>query len=163
MIAIYKGISPISRAIKFLNWSDYSHVAWITPTGSCIEAIITNGFLLKGSVIESPHFDTRHTPGTIVDFFRVPCMTPLQEDQVAGFMRHQLGKPYDFRGVIKFLTRGKSSNDSNWFFSELVFSAIKAAHISLLELPAWKVYPGMISYSPLVEKVYTKICGENLK
>ena len=161
MIALYRGTSLISRAIKFLNWSEYSHAAWITPDGRCVEAWITNSWKLEGSVLESPRFDSIHTDGTVVDFYSVKGFTPEQELQVAGYMRKQLFLPYDFRGIFKFLTRGMSSNNSEWFCSELVFSALKAANVTLLNLPAWKVYPAMLSYSPLVEFSGTKICGDN--
>jgi hypothetical protein len=162
MIALYHGISGISRAIRFVNWSDYSHAAWITSEGSCIEAWITSAWRLKGKVMESPRFDTNHTKGTKVDYFAIPTMTPEQERQITFYMRTCVGQRYDFGGVLKFLSRTPGEPNDRWFCSEVIFSACESAKIWLLRLPAWKVFPGMLAYSPLVEYQYTKVCGEGV-
>lgn len=160
MIALYKGLSPLSRAIKFLNWSDYSHAAWVSSLdGKCTEAWASSLLKLEGSVITSPSFDTIHTKGSEVDFYEVKDLKPHQERFITDWIRAKNGAPYDFRGIFKFLSRGMNCTDGRWFCSELVFTACQMGGVSLLNLPAWKVYPGMLAYSPLLRFVETRICG----
>ncbi len=146
MIALYKGTSWMSRAIRWRTWSDYSHAAWVREDGSVIEAW-TNGV----RCVTSPLDD--HTPGTPIDFFDV-AITPDQRRQVEAFLMWQLGKPYDHTAILGFLTRAKSENPDRWFCSELVFAACKSAGVELLKrIPAWKVCPGTLSLSPMLSEV----------
>jgi uncharacterized protein YycO len=146
MIALYRGKSWISRAIRLFNWSDYSHVAWLDErAGGVYEA-------WPYHVRRVANLGTQHTPGTVIDLFST-CATRDQLDVVRAFLTSQIGKPYDFRGVINFLRRRDQSpaSQARWFCSELVFAAYAAAGIQLLSrIPAHKVYPGMLAYSPLL-------------
>lgn len=152
MIALYKGKSiwP-SRIIEFINWSDYSHASFVhAVTGVCVEA-------WPGGVQASPNFGTIHTKGTSVDFFRVIGATTEQESEAYCYMLDQVGKKYDYMGVLHFITRKEGNNQKRWFCSELVFKAYQKAGINLLErIHPDKVYPGMLAYSPRLEYVCTK-------
>jgi hypothetical protein len=151
MIALYKGRSLISRIIRCFNWSEYSHAAWIdTSRNRVYEA-------WNGWVREAPSLHTNHTPGTEVDVFSVPT-SPDQQIVIAQFLRFQVGKRYDYRGIVHFITRRAESaaGQDRWFCSELVLAAYRAAGIDLLaRIPAYKVYPGMLAYSPLLDPVGT--------
>lgn len=146
MIGLYKGNSALSRAIQFKTWSPYSHAAWIEEDGSVIEAWQVGG-VTKG------RYDTRHNNGTIIDIFDVE-MTDDQTGTVREFLRSQIGKPYDWPGIFGFVTRRAESVDAaqrKWFCSELVFAACLFAGVELLSrIPACKVYPGLLCYSPLL-------------
>ena len=147
MIALTAGISPLSRAIRFLNWSMYSHAAWIDPDdGSCWEALAGKG------VVHSSSLADMHTAGTIFDLYHVHYARE-QLSIIRTFMQSQLGKPYDFHSIFHFITRrpARADDQEKWFCSELVFAAHQQAGISLLlRIPAWKVYPGLLSYSPKI-------------
>ena len=146
MIALYKGTSPTSRVIEFVNWSPFSHAAWGDETdGLVVEA-------WEGRVRRATGFLDNHRDATPVVFFRVP-MANVQRMQVRKFMLAQVGKPYDFPGILHFATRLSEHGEAQdrWFCSELVFAAHAAAGVNLLaRIDAWKVYPGMISYSPIL-------------
>jgi len=152
MIALYRGKSLLSRTIRFFNWSPYSHAAWIDTVENCvIEA-------WKGRVRKTPDLSRQHSRGTEVDVFIVSGVTEEQSAAIAAFMRSQVGKRYDYRGVFHFLTRRpeRPRDQERWFCSELVCAAYASAGVHLLaRIPAWKVYPGMLAYSPLLQLVST--------
>lgn len=147
MIAAYKGTSiwP-SRIIRFINWSEYSHVAWVTQVGTVIEA-------WPGGVREVPSISAQHTPGTVVDMFSAPSISVEQDEKIESFLRNQLTKAYDWHSVFHFITRRSetATSQEKWFCSELIFKACTQAGVELLSrVPAYKVHPGMLLMSPLL-------------
>jgi len=167
MIALYKGISFTSRIIKIRTWSEYSHASWTDDDESIFRAW-KEGFEPDSSVIESWHIggvrynfsiNIGHTPGTVIDLFSID-LTPSEREGLREFLLNQVGKKYDFKGCLNFITRRKESpaGQKRWFCSELVFAGF--VHIRkplLLRIPAWKVYPGLLAYSPLLRKQGTII------
>ncbi|HBA86323.1 MAG TPA: hypothetical protein DCZ95_19760 [Verrucomicrobia bacterium] len=140
MIALYKGKSTLSRAIRWRTWSEYSHAAWVLDDGSVIEA-------WKGGVRHVRNMATQHTPGTDVDLFTLN-LTVAQKWAIQDFLIRQVGKPYDYGAILGFMTRAKSENSEKWFCSELIFAACQSAGVELLKrIPAWKVSPGLLSVS----------------
>jgi len=143
MIALYKGTSALSRLIRWRTWSDYSHAAWVFPDGSVIEA-------WKGGVTHAPSILSAHASDTEVHLFALD-LTIEQRWAIQDFLIAQIGKPYDYAGILGFLAAAKTENPDRWFCSELLFSAVKQARINLLaRIPAWKVYPGLLALSPLL-------------
>lgn len=145
MIALYKGISPLSRAIRFMTWSDYSHAAWVDPeTRTLFESTISHG------VQSTPNYDVGHTDGTPVELYSIHY-TAEQIQKVRKFLYNQIGKKYDLPGLLGFLSRKNMDNPDAWFCSEIVFAAHLEAGMPLLSrIPAYKVTPAMLSYSPLL-------------
>ena len=146
MIALYKGTSMLSRAIRWQTDSDYSHASWLLPDGREIEAWKGRGVHVNCSLGDG------HTPGTVIDIFTLPELSDMQRMQVQAFLDDQLGKPYDWKGVARFLSRGRRHSDRRWFCSELVAAGCIAAAFPLLDLPAWKTTPGLIATSTRLEK-----------
>jgi uncharacterized protein YycO len=92
-------------------------------------------------------------PGEAVDLFLVDGLTETQEEDVAWFLFQQLGKPYDWTMVARFVTRRDESRASSgkWFCSELVYAAFKQAGVPLLRATEpWEVSPGLLAKSPLL-------------
>ncbi len=144
MIALYKGTSALSRLIRWRTWSDYSHAAWVFPDQSVIEA-------WKGGVTHAPSILAGHAPDTEVHLFTLD-LTMDQRWAIQDFLIAQIGKPYDYAGILGFLTASKTENPARWFCSELLFTACKTAGIILLKrVPAWKVSPGLIALSPALK------------
>lgn len=150
MIALYRGISPISRAIRFFTWSDYSHASYVRDDRSLeIES------WHKGGVRERSVLGEGHPPCTKIDLFRINASSD-QVRLIEGFLRSQVGKGYDYRGVVHFISRRDEElrGQERWFCSELVFAAHAHAGIHLLaRVPAWKVSPGLLSMSPLLDYI----------
>lgn len=146
MIAAYKGTSSRSKITRFVNWSDYSHISWVDPHGWEIEAM-SGGVRMRSTA----HSD--HTPGTEVEIYDVE-LTAEELDGIREFLINQIGKRYDYLGLLHFVTRRPeyAHDQDRWFCSELVFAAFAAVGKPLLcRIPAYKVYPGMLIYSPLLK------------
>lgn len=148
MIGLYRGVSGFSRAIRWQTRSIYSHAAWIGDDLSVVEAWIPNG------VRHMPHYCDGHTPGTVIDVFTFHGLTPGEREGVSEFLLAQVGKPYDYWGVIGFVSRRNRKLNGKWFCSEIIMAAFEAIHRPLLlRIEPWKVPPGMIPLSPLLHYV----------
>lgn len=152
MILLYKGKSWISKLIKWQTFGQYSHAAWWCHDKSVIEA------WHKGGVSHSATPATLHKPGTEIDVFSVCGVTDDGEGfYVEQLLKEEIGSKYDFAPVLRgFPLRLNRDNPNKWFCSELVFSKVREREINLLrDVPAFKVHPTLLSYSPLLRKVGT--------
>lgn len=154
MIALYKGVSPLSRLIRWTNFSEYSHASYIDGDEVAeFESAIPNG-------VRSKVFLEGHKPGTVVDLFDAP-ITPGEAEGVREFFIGELGQPYDYRGLFGFLARRQIEDPEAWFCSEIVFAAFVSVKRPLLQrIPAFKTYPALLSYSPLLKFRKTVITGK---
>lgn len=150
LVALYRGTSWVSRAVQFQTRSVYSHAGLRLPDGSIIESCH------RGGVKRNAHLGAVHTPGTVVDLFRVTV--PVDWDAALMFAAEQIGKPYDFRGVARFITRRTPDcNPPRWFCSALIQSAIEHGGVKLLErICPSAVAPGHQAMSPLLEFIRTE-------
>ena len=167
-LAAYQGTSFISRAIRFQTRSVYSHIAvrFTEPLhvetnehfGKRIKVCIEAGEVIEAwsyGVRKVPSLSDAHTPHTKVDLFEfVTPLTYAEEGHMAEFLCAQIGKPYDYQSIVRFLTREPESRSSKskWFCSELAFESVLVAGRELLcNTPAWKVPPAWIPMSPLLK------------
>lgn len=146
MIALYRGESLASRVIRWATWSPYSHVAWIDDDNGDVYEAWGKGVVRAGNLLAN------HTNGTPIEVFTVAGETHERRCLIRYAMAGELGKPYDFRGVLGFVSRrAQAQSQDRWFCSELVFHAYRQAGIDLLSrIPAFKVTPGLLSYSPML-------------
>jgi len=159
MIALYRGISKTSKLIRWVNWEPYSHAAWIDDDWSGYDS-----FWHKG-VRHFNNFSDGHLENTHVDLFDVI----LNADDHAGlieFFEKQTGKPYDWSGVFSFFPRRQISDHTadDWFCSSLIFAGFNwIKKPLLLRVPAWKVTPGMLAYSPLLKAAGTVAINKSIQ
>ena len=152
MIGLYKGTSPISRIIRWRTWSDYSHAAWLEETEP-YKYEVYEAWQNGGVQHHQDYHSSNHKPGTLIDLFRVD-MTMDQHFRAIGFLKCEIGKKYDFRGVLKFITRTGGQDQGAWFCSELIMAACLWVDCPLLcRVEPWKVDPGMLRLSPKLEFV----------
>lgn len=161
-IALYQGTSFISRAIRWQTRSQYSHAAFLLDDGSVIEAwqpvvrwIIPDN---EGDFISG--LSKQHTPGTTVDIFEFECpLAPSENDRLVFFAKQDINTPYDYRGIVRFLTRKRSATSKHRLFcSEQVF--LRCAQIGrplLARTEAWRVPPDWIARSPYLKLTKTII------
>lgn len=157
MIAAYKGISLISRLIRFRTWSEYSHIAEINEkTGEVIEA------WHKGGVVRRSDYHEGHTPGTVIELFDVDT-TKVRKRCVWVDLTCEIGKDYDFDGILGFIIRRTRHNTEKWFCSELVFAKYQQRGINLLaRVKPHKVSPGLLVMSPRLNYIGFLVVGEDL-
>lgn len=144
-LLFFKGISLISRHIRLFTWGEYSHVGVLTSDGRLIEA------WHKGGVIENDLEEAPHTPGTIVDVYGI--LTDFNEEVFLSELRSEVGKGYDYFGIVNFIRRKNANNWDRWFCSELVHAKLARAGALTLNAPCHKVSPTMLSYSPNLHKM----------
>lgn len=149
-ILAYRGKSVISRLIQLQTRSVYSHIAIELDNGSVIEA------WAKGGVTISDSYSTQHTPGTVVDVFKIN--TTYAPDNVHDFLMDQIGKEYDFISIMRFLFRRKAPINGKWFCSELCAAAFRAGSLVLQDLPESYLSPRDIAMSPLLEWEDKRLC-----
>lgn len=70
----------------------------------------------------------------------MPC-SPAQAQAAIDFAREQLGKPYDYGGVISWSWGAGWQDSRRWFCSELTAAAL--AHAGIIAAPkAHRISPG---------------------
>jgi hypothetical protein len=146
---------------------DYpSHTAWLDDERpQVIEAWTSKGPSGKRGVQCVPSLDTLHTPGTRVELFNVVNQTPESLNRVREFLTAQVGKPYDWYGILCGFGLHRAAGDpsKSWFCSELVSDAhYRAGTPLLLRLPAWKQPPCMVQCSPLLRIAGVWVCGAGI-
>lgn len=139
-VVLFRGTSLLSKAIRWQTRSVYSHAALLCPDGHLIHALADRG------VVREP---APFGPDDTCDVFNVPSMTSKQWEAAARFAAAQVGKGYDWWGVIRFVARDRLPDSPNYFCSELVFEALAWAGRRVLErCEAYDVSPGMLGLSP---------------
>jgi uncharacterized protein YycO len=143
-ILLFKGRGFISRLIRWQTNGHYSHAAIQRPDGRIIEAWHKPAKVRLRSRLDD---------WSNVEAYEVEGMTMEQWDKALEWAEAQIGKKYDFGGVFRFLTRRRKDQDEKWFCSELVFHAVKAGGVELLErVKGAQVSPVVLSFSPLLMK-----------
>lgn len=140
-IIAYKGKSIFSKLIQLQSRSPYSHVAILLSDGTVVESWAFIGVRHVSSPTEA------HKAGTVIETYNIDG--DYDELAVMDFLKSQLGKRYDYRGIVRFLTRRASPADNRWFCSELVMEAFRRGGLDLQErLPASYATPRDIVISP---------------
>lgn len=143
-VVLFRPTSLIGRLIAWQTRNEYSHAALLFDDGTLYEALEFNG------VRKVPDWQ----PGAeLVDIFEVS----VDSDQaMREWLEKQVGKEYDYRSVIRFITRKQEDrkDSGRWFCSELVFAALKKGGAQVLErIEPWAVSPALLSYSPFLRKI----------
>lgn len=144
ILCLAKGTSPVSKAIQWQTRSPYSHAFLLFRHAIVIEAKEFVG-------VRKRFWGREDTP--ITDKFDFDY-TPAQEDIVYDFLTSQLGKPYDYSSIARFLTRrvDEEHRYDDWFCSEIVTFATNKAKIYFLDPTIIKpedVSPGDLGKSPI--------------
>ena len=144
LLALHRGPGIIGTLIRWQTRSPYSHASLYCPGDGVVEAREGHG------VRRLSQLDP--LPGETIDLFEVPSATPEQLARLWQFAQAQVGKPYDYTMVLRFVSRRQASRKEagKWFCSELAFGAFRHAGIDLLaRTEPWEVSPGWLPRSPL--------------
>lgn len=151
LIALHRGTGFIAKCIQWQTRSPYSHASIVfspLKPDSRMRGIEAREF--KG--VRRVDWQSEYE-GTAYDLFAVAGLTREQEDAVAIFCGDQVGKPYDYTMVARFISRRQLARETSgkWFCSELVYYAFMQAGINLLDrIEPWAVSPGLLALSPLL-------------
>jgi hypothetical protein len=151
VVCLHRGPGVIGRLIRWQTRADYSHASLLFPGRGVIESREFKGVRALPALAPAP--------GEVIDTFSVRGLGCLQEQAVFDFAQAQLGKRYDWPMVFGFVSRSPiegHQSEGRWFCSELVYAAFRTAGIELLRgIEPWEVSPGLLSYSPRLERQHT--------
>lgn len=141
-ILLFRGRGIISRLIRWQTRGEFSHVAIRVGKDECIEAWPGAGVRLK-----------RITDWSGIRVF-VPIVPQRAKIIAVSYAAQQIGKQYDFLGVLRFVSRRRRDNPGRWFCSELVFASFQHANWELLaRSEPWEISPAGLSRSPMLVEV----------
>lgn len=153
LFQLHKGSSLFSRIIRWFSRSHYSHVSiWFfnqedPHLGEIYEAWEGEGVR---KVLGSQYQKARDEGKINLYTYKEPA-TPEQKEALKEVLERELGKGYDYRGVIKFISRRAHKEDDAWFCSEYVAYASRAINRPLFERTEdWELKPSDIPRSPLL-------------
>jgi len=112
--------NPLSWAIRAGSWSRWSHVA-VVDGETVIEAIALHG------VVRTP-LALRQAQDSRWSMSSLPCANP---PAVVAAAASQIGKPYDYTGVLGIGLHRNWQEDDSWFCSELVAWAFETGGSAL--------------------------------
>lgn len=139
VILLFRGRGWVSRLIRWQTNGDYSHAAIQYPDGTIIEAWHAPPKVRKRPPLKD---------WSNVEAFAVEGLTAEGAERGRIWLDKQLGKPYDFGGVGRFLTRWRKKQDDKWFCSELAFEWARQCGVTLLyRCELSQVSPTVLSFS----------------
>ncbi len=145
-VALFTGGDPIAKLVRWQTRSPYSHAALLLPCG---QRVIES---YPGPGVRIRHLDRKDWPN--IEVFEVEGLTPDLSRQALAFCERERGKPYDWRSVLRFVTRTPARENGRWFCSELVYGALAHVNIHLLaRIEAHNVSPGMLALSDKLHAV----------
>jgi uncharacterized protein YycO len=137
---------PGSIMIRLATWSQFSHVDMIVGDGSRLI-----GALPFGAGVSEYDLQHRLTHARKTAVYEANFPQELVEREI----RKQLGKPYDYVGVVGVGFHRDWSKDSKWFCSEIIAASFAQAGYPLVnpELRLNRVTPETLLRSPLLKHV----------
>lgn len=145
-VALFSGGDPIAWVVRWQTRSPYSHAAFVMPCGKrVIESYPGTGVRIRHLKPED---------WAKIDLYAIEGLTPDLSRQALAFCERERGKPYDWRSVLRFVSRTPARENGRWFCSELVFAALAHVNIRLLaRVEAHNVSPGMLGLSHCLTKL----------
>lgn len=127
--------------LRTFLWSKWSHCA-VIDGDEVIEAVMGKGVIVRplAELVKE---------ASLYEIVEVPCPYP---EEVITQARKEVGKSYDWLGILGIGFRRRWQNKDSWFCSELVAHAfhqagwpiMRAAHYRItprdLYLPSWHLY-----------------------
>lgn len=143
-VLLFTGGDPIAALVRWQSRSHYSHAALLIPgTTTVIESYPFRG--VRKRELTAKDWERIHA-------YRVPDMTVKQWAGAVQFCESQMGMGYDWRNVLRFVSRVPARENNRWFCSELVFEAIRRTYRRVLNMSAEYVNPGHLADSTLMER-----------
>lgn len=134
------GTGVVGRMIRLATWSWCSHVDVEAPDGGLVGAMPGQGVVRRPAP-----FDVGRVERYALD------LEPETERQVRAALAGQIGKPYDWPGILGWALRRDWQDTDRWFCSELIAWAFaQAGHPLLRAADVWRITPRDLLLSPLL-------------
>lgn len=134
-----------SAAIRFLTWSEWSHVDMVLPDDSLLGARLDGGVQIRPK--DYAVFSKKA-------LYRVHCPTHIASMAI-GRWKSQIGKPYDWTAILGFGFRQDWHQDGDWFCSEGIAWAfdLPEQHFSLVNRDLYRITPQTLAESTRLERI----------
>lgn len=106
---------PLSPIIRWVTWSDYSHVALLLDEETVIESTMSKGGVYTDSL---SNFKKRAKNWLMVEL--EIDISHLDWNKLIEIANKEVGKPYDTFGVIGLSIHRNWQEDDKWWCSELI-------------------------------------------
>jgi uncharacterized protein YycO len=126
-----KNSSVVSKLIRLFTWSEFSHVEFVLNEG------------LLGAQVDGVKIRPFDYAKCEYVYRYVDCTIP-QYNLVIDYATKQIGKPYDFTGIINLALHRNWREKDSWFCSELVAASFEAAGIYLIRDDVTRITPQML-------------------
>jgi len=154
-IGVTQGISFYSKVIKWFQWGNpNTHIFYIYEEELHKEdPIILES--IAGYGVHKDRLSEAHTPNTPYQIYSLK-VTTKQKRIIEEYLEQQIGKSYDYRGLLGFASR-KDTNDNNKLFcTELIYQALNAASVKIYRtLRPIQIYPSLAIESQLFKFLYS--------
>lgn len=111
-IVFSRSVSVFSYGVRFMTWSSFSHCGILTKENTIVESAFTLGGVVETSFTS---FIER------VKYYEIVELDCVDADAIIAAARSQIGKPYDWTGLIGIAVRKRNwQEDDSWFCSELI-------------------------------------------
>lgn len=145
-VQLHVGSGLVSSLIRWQQRGRYAHASLLVD-GTLYESVSKGGVRAVGAAA----YESSYRDGSIV---QAPVyLIDTQVEELKRWLDQQVGKGYDFRSIVRFLTR-KAENrgaDRRWFCSELVVAALNhVGHYPFHNTAPWEVSPGLLARSPML-------------
>jgi len=156
VIALYRGKSLFpSRLIEWFSWSKYSHASLAIEA---LDGLTIYEAWASGGVRKTRAWHDGHTRGTRIDLYEfIDPMSDIEICAIRSAAESDLGRPYDFKGILSFLLRRRMQSKNALFCSEAVTLWCLSAGRILQDTEPWKIMPGHIGMSPILRYVSSVI------
>ena len=141
-INFYKASNITDKLICFISRGKYCHVN-----------LTVNGVAYEAKAFSKVRKFVLNKRNNRIDSFKID-LTKYQELGLVEYLENQLGKHYDYIGLLGFIfyINFRANNSNKLFCSELVFEALKHVGVLLLDrVKGYKISPVILSYSPVLK------------
>jgi hypothetical protein len=156
IIQMHKGNSLFSRIIQWFSRSHFSHVSfWLYDSQDPHKGEIYEAWEGEGvRKLLASQYQKARNEGKINLFTYKSAPSDAEKEQLRAILAAELGKDYDYRGVLKFLSRRPHNPDEAWFCSEYVAYGSRLIGKTLFERTEdWELKPSDIPRSLLLREV----------
>ncbi len=155
-LVFYHGTNLVSRAIQWVTRGWWNHVAILDDAEDTLyeaREIHRDASGRFASGVTRYPWRPLDLAGEARSVFSLRPGIGLDETAVRRFMQGELGCPYDYLMVLRFLSRRGPSRGSErkWFCSEFAYEAFRRGGVELFRgTRAYEVDPERLSRSPLL-------------
>jgi len=152
LILVKKRPGFVSRLIRTLTKSEYSHVALYVGNNQIIESDIPNG-VIKSPITKYDHYD----------IYRHSSITPEKQKDICDWADTRTGYKYDymgifgiFLGILKHRKVNPFDEKGRYWCSELVADAyINSGIFMCVDSQTWTVSPGDLAKCDGFKKMFS--------